>query len=194
MSKQIDQRGIDGLLTCIGQHHLNTASITWIGYSADQTPGLEPVDAVGHRAAGDECQLNKASRRQRMWCPGPAERGEYIELPGVEFMGLKGFTSGQIQMSRQPAYPRENFQWCNVDIGSLASPRTDEAVDLILSCDVLVAGEVVDRMLIHRSSLRVISISRYFATGVLPANLPIMQDIRGLWSGRHCRTTTCCVR
>ena len=64
--------------------------------------------------------------------PGPAQRGEHVELPDLEVVSGEGGTAGPVEVPRQPGHPAEDLERSDVEVGPLAGPGGDEPVHLVL--------------------------------------------------------------
>ena len=95
---------------------------------------LEPVDPVGHRPGGDHRLRDQPTGGELVRRPGPAQRGQHVELPGLEVVRREGLTPGEVEVPGQPGDPAEDLQRRDVEVGPLALPGRDQAVDLVPAC------------------------------------------------------------
>ena len=64
--------------------------------------------------------------------PGAAQRGEHVELPRLQFGCREGGAPGPVEVPRKPAHARQHLQRREVEIGPLALPGVDDAVDFVV--------------------------------------------------------------
>ena len=63
--------------------------------------------------------------------PGAAERREHVELPGLELGAREGGAPGPVEVLGQPADAGEHLQRREIQVGALAQPGIDDAVDFV---------------------------------------------------------------
>ena len=119
------------LLAVGGEPHEHAAPVGRVGEPLDVAPRGQPVDAVGHRAAGHERGAQQPPGRELVGLAGPAQRGEHVELPRLDVVRGEGAFAGQVEVAGEPADPAEDLDGREVEVGALARPRLDQVVDLV---------------------------------------------------------------
>ena len=69
----------------------------------------QTVDAVRHRAAGDEGLLDEGFRTQLERLSGAAQSREAIPLPRLQVAAAEGVAPCAVEVSREPVDPGEHF-------------------------------------------------------------------------------------
>ncbi len=106
-------------------------AVARVGETLDQVSGGEPVHAVRHGAAGDQGLLEQSPRREFVRRPGATQRGQDVELPGLDLLLVEGLLAGPIEMTGESRDATEHLDRCEFEIRSLASPGLDQVVDFV---------------------------------------------------------------
>ena len=61
----------------------------------------------------------------------PAQRGQHVELPGLQAVRGERGPAGPVQVPGQPGHPAEHLQRLEVQVGPLRLPAGDQLVDLV---------------------------------------------------------------
>ena len=131
---RVDERGeraVHGGLALAGQPHDHAAPVVGVGVPLHEAAVGEPVDPVGHGAAGDQGRAEQAARRELVRRPGATQRGEHVELPRLDLVRGERRAAGQVEVVRQPGDPAEDGDRAQVEVGALARPGLGELVDLV---------------------------------------------------------------
>ena len=134
--EQSGQRLVGAVLALLGEPDQHAAPVGGVGQPLDQALLGQPVDAVGHRARGDQRlrqqlpgrELVRRARRRR-------SAVEHVELPRLQAVLGERQPPGPVQVPGQPAHPAEHLQRLHVEVRALAAPRSDQPVDLVLHGD-----------------------------------------------------------
>ena len=129
--EEIGQRVVDSSASLVGQPYSHTSAIVGILVTFDESATGESIDAVGHRAAGDESLSQQLTRRECVRRPAPAQCGEDIELPQLQFVCVEGRPARAVEMAGQAGDARQDLQRGDIEIGSLATPSLDEPINLV---------------------------------------------------------------
>ena len=122
---------VDGGLALDREPHQHAAPVLRVGQPLDEAARGEPVDAVGHRAAGHEGLAQQRDRGELVRRPGAAQRGQHVELPRLDAVGGEGVAAGQVEVAGQPADPREDLDGREVEVAAFAPPGLDQVVHLV---------------------------------------------------------------
>ena len=128
---EVEQGVVDGLATGVGEDDAHAATVGRIRLPADEPAPLEAVDAVRHRAAGDEGLGAELTWGERVGRAGAAQGGEDVELPRLEGVAGEGLASGEVEVPGEPGHPGEDLQGGDVEVRALALPGRGDAVDLV---------------------------------------------------------------
>ena len=102
-----------------------------VGLPADQAGGGQPVDPVGHGARGDQGGAKQRAGSQLEGRALPAQRGEHVELPGLQAVAGERAAPGDVQVPGEPGDPAQDLQRLNVKVRPLRPPRGHQVVDLV---------------------------------------------------------------
>jgi hypothetical protein len=72
--EQVGERGVYDVFAALGERDEHAAAVPRIGLARHQARGGEPVDAVGHRARGDQRGAQQGTRGELERRPRPAQR------------------------------------------------------------------------------------------------------------------------
>ena len=97
-----------------------------------ELPPDEPVDAIGHRAAGDQGLLEELLRTQLKGGPGAAERRKDVPLPRFELASRKSFAACTVEVARQSVHSREDLKWREIKVRTLSTPGLNDAIDFVV--------------------------------------------------------------
>jgi hypothetical protein len=151
--QQAVQGPVDGDPTRHGQPDQDPAPVVRVGRPPHQAASRQPVDAVGHRAARDQSLLEQPPGRELVRRPGPAQRGQHVELPRLEGVLGERLSPGPVEVVAEPADPAEHLHRPKVEVGALPAPGLDEPVHLVPHGPIL-AVEILDiETLSHMSSV-----------------------------------------
>jgi hypothetical protein len=114
-----------------GEPHEHPAPVVRVGMALDEVAALEPVDPVGHGAAGDQGLLDELAGGQLVGVACSAQCREHIELPALEAVLGEGRPTGEVEAPREPGDAGQDFQRRHVEVGALATPRRHDAVDVV---------------------------------------------------------------
>ncbi|GAA2908739.1 hypothetical protein GCM10020221_01030 [Streptomyces thioluteus] len=70
--------------------------------------------------------------RELVGRPGPAQRGQHVELPGLQLVLCEGQSTGAVEVASEPADPAEHLQRLHVEVRALPAPCCDQPIDLVL--------------------------------------------------------------
>ena len=62
---------------------------------------------------------------------GSAQRGEHVELPGLEIVCREGLLAGAVEVAGEARDPAQDLHGGDVDVGTLPFPGGDDGVDLV---------------------------------------------------------------
>ncbi len=124
-------RGVDARAARVRHDDADPAPVVRIRPPLHEPARHEPVDAVRHRAGGDERLLQEGLRAQLVGIARPSQRRQHVELPRLELRLLERGAPGALQQPRQAADARQHLERGEVEVGPLAPPRVDDAVDLV---------------------------------------------------------------
>lgn len=144
---QVGEGGVDAGASGRREHDPDATTILGVRLTSDQAARLEPVDAVGHRAAGHQGLRPELAGGERVGRAGSAQCRQDVELPGLQCVSGEGLASGGVQVLGQASHPGEHLEGSDVEVGALALPCSDQSIDLIRH-DVML-GETLD-VKIHR--------------------------------------------
>jgi|AACY02.3.fsa_nt_gi hypothetical protein len=130
--KQVGESPIDGEESGVGQLHAYTAAVMGIGTSLHETAIDEPVDPVGHSAAGDQRLRGQLSGRKRVGLTCASQRGEDVEFPAIETVGIEGLRPGLIEVAGESGNPGEHLEGLHVQVRTLAAPGGDDRIDIVI--------------------------------------------------------------
>src|SRR5581483_10777210 len=80
---------------------------------------------------GDEGLGEQLAGGELVGSAGPAQRGEYVELPRLEPVLRERGTPRPVQVPGQPGDPAEHFKRLDVQVGALPAPGSDQSIDLV---------------------------------------------------------------
>ena len=129
--QQVGHGCVDGRHAGLGQLDDDATAVVGVGAAADESAALEPVDPVGHGAAGDKRLLHELSGGELVGLAGPAQGGEHVELPPLQAVLREGLRPVEVQAPGQPRDAREDVQRGDVEVGALAVPGLDDPVDVV---------------------------------------------------------------
>ena len=131
MGEQVGQRGVDDGHPGGGEPHDDAPPVGGVGLALDVAAGDQPVDPVGHRAAGDQGLGDELARAELVRRAGAAQGRQHVELPAVEpVLGERG-AAGPVEAAGQPRHAGEHLEGADVEVGTLAAPRGDDTVDIV---------------------------------------------------------------
>ena len=123
---------------------MHPTTVARVRQPLDQPARLETVDAVGHRAGRDQGRREEATGREHVRAARAAQRRQHVELPGLEPVRLEGRPTGPVEVLGEARDATEDLERAYVEVRTLAPPRGDEPVDLVLH-----AREPNDRRSVH---------------------------------------------
>ncbi|CAM5371413.1 hypothetical protein SBADM41S_05974 [Streptomyces badius] len=125
-----------GLVAPLGREPYEDATpVVRVGQPLDEVLLGEPVDAVGHRARGDQGLGEELPGGELVRGAGPAQRREHVELPRLQVVLGEGYAAGPVEVACQAGDAAEHLEWFHVEVGALAAPCSDQSVDLVLHVD-----------------------------------------------------------
>ena len=130
----VEQRlegAVDGGLALGGQPHDHAAPVVGVGVALDEAAGGQPVDPVGHRAAGHQGLAEQPAGGELVRRPGAAQRGEHVELPRLDPWAVNASRRARSRWRASRRDPAEHRDRRQVEVGALARPRLDQLVDLV---------------------------------------------------------------
>ncbi len=130
--EQCHERRVDAAAAVVGEPDEHSAAVVGIGAAVHEATAGEPVDAVGHRAAGHQRLVQQPARGELVGPAGPAQSGEYVELPRLELVGGKRLATRAVEVAGQPGDSAENVHRRDIEVGTFPLPRLDQPVDLVL--------------------------------------------------------------
>jgi hypothetical protein len=130
-AQQAGQRRVHPRPALIGQRDQSAPFVAGVRLPADQASGGQPVDAVGHRAGGDQGGAEQRARRELERRSLPAQRGEHVELPRFEAVLGERAAARDVQVPGEPGDPAEHLHRLDIQVGPLRSPRGDQVVHLV---------------------------------------------------------------
>ncbi len=104
MAKKIGERVIDARTSGCGETYTHAAAIMWILLTLNEPAIGQPVNAIGHSAAGDQGLSEELSGGQGVWLASATQRGEYVELPRLQLVRVKSGTACSIEMAGQSGH------------------------------------------------------------------------------------------
>ena len=129
--QQALQGAVDGAAAGAGQPDQHAAPVARVGQPLDEPARGQPVDAVGHRAAGHEGLLEQPARGELVRRPRAAQGREHVELPGLDVVLGEDLPAGPVEVVAQPGDPAQHLHRLQVEVGALPLPGLDEPVDLV---------------------------------------------------------------
>ena len=102
------ERGVDGRPALGGEPHDHATPVVGVRVALDEPARAEPVDPVGHGAAGHERLAEEAAGGELVRRTGAAQRGQHVELPLLDAVRREGVAAGQLEAPGQPADPAEH--------------------------------------------------------------------------------------
>jgi hypothetical protein len=115
----------------LGERDQDAAFVPGVGLTADQARRGQPVDPVGHGARGHQGGAQQRAGGQLERRPLPAQRGEHVELPGLQAVVGERAAPGDVQVPGQPGDPAEHLHRLHVEVWPLRPPRGDQLIDLV---------------------------------------------------------------
>ena len=131
MPQQVGQGRVDGRQPGRREPDQHTSPVVGVGPPLDQAVGGQPVDPVGHRPGGHQRAGEQLAGGELVRGAGPAQRGQHVEGPPLQVVRLEGGPAGAVEVAGQPGHPGEHLKRADVQVGALASPGLDQAVDLV---------------------------------------------------------------
>ena len=125
------ERAVDRGLALGGEPHDHAAPVVGVGVALDEPARRQPVDPVGHGAAGHQRLAEQPPRRELVRRAGPPQRGQHVELPRLDAVRGERLAAGEVEVAGQPADPAEDRDRRQVEVGALALPCLDQLVDLV---------------------------------------------------------------
>ena len=107
------------------------------GSRSTRPRAVEPVDPVGHRAAGHQGLAQQPAGGELVRRAGPAQRGQHVELPRLDAVRGERVAAGQVEVPGQPADPAEHLDRGEVEVGALAAPGLDQLVHLVAHAGIV---------------------------------------------------------
>ncbi len=104
MSKKVGKCVIDARTSGCGEAYTHTTAIMQIFLTLDKSAIGEPVNAIGHSAAGDQGLSEELSGGQGVWLASATQRGEYVELPRLQLVRVKGSPACSIEVAGEPGH------------------------------------------------------------------------------------------
>jgi ATP-binding cassette subfamily F protein uup len=132
--EQVGERRVHPGLPPLGERHQHPALVRWIGLTADQAGGGQPVDPVGHRPRGHQGGAHQRTGGELERRSLPAQSRQYVELPRLEAVVGERSAPGDVEVPGQPGDPAEHLERLDVQVRSLRSPGIDEFVHLVPQC------------------------------------------------------------
>jgi hypothetical protein len=129
--KQPFERGIDLVPTSRSEPYDDPTAVPRVREAGQQPASLQPVEPIGHGAAGDQRLPEKLAGGELVRGAGAPQRREDVEGPDLEAVLGKDGPAGPGEVVREPGYPRQHMHRGDVEVGSLALPRVDQPVHLV---------------------------------------------------------------
>src|SRR5690606_677515 len=131
-AQQVGEGRVDAGHALLGERDEHPAAVLRVRAAPYQPGRGEPVDAVRHRARGDERGPQQLAGAQLVRRARPAQRGEHVELPRLQpVLGERG-PARPVEVLGEPGHPAEHVQRAHVEVRPLLAPGPDQPVDLVL--------------------------------------------------------------
>ena len=130
-AQQVGQGRVHLLPALVGERDQDPPLVPRVGLAADQALGHQPVDPVGHGAGGHQGGAEQRPRGQLERRTLPAQRGEHVELPGLEPVIGERPAPRDVQVPGQPGDPAEDLHRLDVEVRTLRPPCGDQVVYLV---------------------------------------------------------------
>jgi hypothetical protein len=130
-AQQVGQGRVHLLPALVGERDQDPPLVPGIGLAADQARGGQPVDPVGHGAGGHQGGAEQRAGGQLERRTLPAQRGEHVELPGLQPVIGERPAPRDVQVPGQPGDPAEDLHRFDVEVRTLRPPRGDQVIDLV---------------------------------------------------------------
>ena len=114
-----------------GEPDDHPATVVGVGVALDVPAGAEPVDPVGHRAAGHQRLAQQAAGGELVRRAGASQRGEHVELPLLDAVRGERVAAGELEPTGEPADPAEDRDRGEVEVAALAAPGLEQLVHLV---------------------------------------------------------------
>src|SRR5699024_12466140 len=101
LDQQIRQRGVDGGAAAVGELDQHTATIPRVAAALDPAACDEPVDAIGHGAAGHERLLEQRRRGELIRLTPAPEGGAHVEGPALDAVLGEARLARKVQLPGQ---------------------------------------------------------------------------------------------
>ena len=133
--QQPGQRLVGAVAALVGEADEHAAPVAGVGQPLHQALLGQAVDAVRHRARGDQGLGQELPGGELVRGPRAPQRGQHVELPGLQAVLGEGQPARAVQVPGQPAHPAEHLEWFHVEVRALPAPRCDQPIDLVLHGD-----------------------------------------------------------
>jgi probable blue pigment (indigoidine) exporter len=117
--------------TAAGQRDDPATGVVGTHPPIDQSGPLEPVDPLGDRARGDQQGPGELAGAELERRPGPAQRGEYVEVLVRQPALGERWTEQRVEQCAQPMDPTDHLHRRRVGIRQFTVPLLDEPVDRV---------------------------------------------------------------
>ena len=130
--QQVGQRGVDPLLAAGGEADVHAPAVGRVGKPLHETADLQPVDPVGHGAGGHQGLGEQLTGGEDVRTPRATQRRQHVELPHLELVRLERAAPGPVEVPGETGDAAEHLERPDVEVRTLAGPRGDQPVDLVL--------------------------------------------------------------
>ena len=130
-AQQVGQGRVGPRHALLGERDQDAPLVPRVGLPADQAGRGQPVDPVGHRARGHQGGAEQRTGRQLEWRALPAQRGEHVELPGLQPVVGERAAPRDVQVPGEPGDPAEHLHRLDVEVGPLRPPRGHQVIHLV---------------------------------------------------------------
>ena len=132
LAQQQREGAVDPVAALVGEPHADAPTVLRGRTAGDQAAGGEPVDPVGHGAAGHQGLAEQLPGGELVGRAGASQRGQHVELPQLEALVGEGAAARDVEVVAQPADPAQHLHGGQVEVRALALPGRDQAVDVIV--------------------------------------------------------------
>lgn len=102
LGEESGERLVGAVAALGGEPDQDAPPVAGVGEPFDEALLGEPVDAVGHGARGDQGLGQELAGGELVGRAGPAERGEDVELPGLQLVLGEGEPTGAVEVPGEP--------------------------------------------------------------------------------------------
>jgi hypothetical protein len=129
--EQVGEGGVYDGPAAVREGDEDAAAVAGIRLAVDEPRVREAIDPVGHGPRGDQGRAQQRPRRELEGRPGPAQRGEHVELPRLKAVRGERAAPRDVQVPAEPGDPAQHLERLDIEIRPLAPPRCYQVIDLV---------------------------------------------------------------